>query len=324
MGWYPTAGGCAPEQAFRRRPAVATVDRVSVLAVLFPGQGTPLGEGGAVAREELAALRPDLLEAVTDAVGEDPFPRAAEGTRWAQPAILAAGLGRWSAIRGDLDEAPALALGHSLGELGALVAAGALGEHDALRLVARRAAACQDAADARPGGMLSLLADADVAARLAATHGLAVACDNAPRQQVLAGDHDRIAAAREAAEAEGTTALVLDVAGAFHSPTMAAAEPAFAAALDEVAFAEPALPVVSAATAAPMTDPRADLLAALGSTVRFREAVLAVEAAGATRAVEVGPGRVLCGLVKRTAAVLRATAPSPSVVPSRPTTTASR
>lgn len=288
---------------------------MSELAVLFPGQGTPLGDGGRTARDELAALRPDLLEAVSDAVGEDPFPRAAEGTRWAQPAILASGLGRWSVIADGLEDArpPAVALGHSLGELGALVAAGALDEHDALRLVARRAAACQDAADARPGGMLSLLAGAEVARRLAEAHGLAVACDNSPRQQVLAGDHDAISAAREAAEAEGTKALVLDVAGAFHSPAMAAAEPAFAAALDDVSFGELAFPVISASTAAPMTDPRTDLLAALGSTVRFREAVLVLEAAGATQAIEVGPGRVLCGLVKRTATALRATAPEPDV-----------
>jgi len=253
-------------------------------------------------REIVEQHRPDLHEHVTAIVGEDPFARAADGTRFAQPAILCASLAGWEALgrpQGDL------LAGHSLGELGALVAAGALGESDALELVALRGRLMQQAGEtAGDGGMLALLGRgaAEHAPGLADAHGLAVANDNSPQQVVLSGARGALPAAATDAEELGLRAMTLSVTGAFHSPMMASAAPEFAAALERVELAEPAVPVLSAVTAAPFDDVRGRLVEALTSPVRWRETLLAMHALGAERFVEVGPGRVLTGLAKRTLA----------------------
>ncbi len=265
-------------------------------ALLFPGQGSQTPD----MRQTVARQRPDLLHAVVATVGEDPFARVEEGTRFAQPAIFCASLAGW---RG-LGEPPAdLLAGHSLGELAALVAAGALAEADGLRLVALRGALMQRAGEtAGAGGMLALLGSgaAERAAELAAAHGLAVANDNSPGQVVLSGARDGLPGAAAAAEAIGLRAMAVPVTGAFHSPLMASAVPEFAAALAEVEFRPARATVLSAVTAAPFTDPRAELAAALTHAVRWRETMLALRALGAERFVEVGPGRVLTGLARRT------------------------
>ena len=103
-------------------------------AVLFPGQGSQTPD----MRERVAATRPELIDLAIEAVGEDPFARADEDTRFAQPAILAASLAGWTLMQERLDEAPVAVAGHSLGELSALAAAQALSERDALRLAALR------------------------------------------------------------------------------------------------------------------------------------------------------------------------------------------
>jgi [acyl-carrier-protein] S-malonyltransferase len=152
------------------------------------------------------------------------------------------------------------------------------------------------------GGMLALLGRgaADHAAGLADAHGLAVANDNSPQQVVLSGAREALPAAAADAEELGLRAMTLPVTGAFHSPMMAAAAPEFAAALDGVEIAEPNVPVLSAVTAAPFDDIRGRLVEALTSPVRWRETLLAMRDLGAERFVEVGPGRVLTGLAKRT------------------------
>jgi [acyl-carrier-protein] S-malonyltransferase len=269
---------------------------MALTAIVFPGQGSQTPD----MRETVERHRPDLLGQVTEAVGEDPFARAESGTRFAQPAIFCASLAGWEALdrpRGDL------LAGHSLGELGALVAAGALGESDALELVALRGRLMQEAGEtAGDGGMLALLGRgaADHAAGLADAHGLAVANDNSPQQVVLSGAREALAAAAADAEELGLRAMTLPVTGAFHSPMMASAAPEFAAALDGVEIAEPNVPVLSAVTAAPFDDIRGRLVEALTSPVRWRETLLAMRDLGAERFVEVGPGRVLTGLAKRT------------------------
>jgi [acyl-carrier-protein] S-malonyltransferase len=251
-------------------------------------------------RETVERHRPDLIGQIAEIVGEDPFARAEEGTQFAQPAILCASLAGWEALerpQGDM------LAGHSLGELGALVAAGALNESDALELVALRGRLMQEAGEtAGDGGMLALLGAgaAEHAPGLAETHGLSIANDNSPQQVVLSGARDVLPAAAADAEQLRLRAMTLPVTGAFHSPMMASAVPEFAAALDRVELSEPAVPVLSAVIAAPFDDIRAQLVDALTHPVRWRETLLAMHDLGAERFVEVGPGRVLTGLAKRT------------------------
>jgi malonyl CoA-acyl carrier protein transacylase len=152
------------------------------------------------------------------------------------------------------------------------------------------------------GGMIALLGAgaADHAQELADGHGLSVANDNSPQQIVLSGARSALPGAAAAARELGLRPLELDVTGAFHSPMMAAAAPEFEAALARVDVEEPRVPVLSAVTAAPFDDIRARLVEALTKPVRWRETMLALHMLGAERFVEVGPGRVLTGLAKRT------------------------
>ena len=257
---------------------------------LFPGQGSQTPE----MRDLVAHRAPDLLERVTALVGEDPFPRAGESTRFAQPAIFCASLAGWDALGLE----PAAAAGHSLGELAALAAAGVLAREDALRLVVLRGELMADADDV--GSMLALVgATQEDAEAIAAEAGVTVANDNAPGQVVLSGPREKLAVAEEAARERGRRALPLDVAGAFHSPSMEPAVAPFRAALDETELHEAAFPVFSCASTEPFADVRAELAAALIKPVRWRETVLALHDAGAQRFVEVGPGKVLARLGKR-------------------------
>jgi [acyl-carrier-protein] S-malonyltransferase len=247
-------------------------------------------------------VRPDLLELAVEVVGTDPFPRADEGTNYAQPAIFCASLAGWTALGSPLG---AMMAGHSLGELGALVAAGALGERAGLELVTLRGRLMHESGIAAgDGSMVAVIGRgaSEHADEIAAVSALTVANDNSPVQIVLSGAQDRIPAAIERARELGLRAIELDVTGAFHSPMMAAAVPEFAAALAAVEFAEPHTTVISAVTAQPFTDPRAELADALTMPVRWREVMLSLHALGAERFVDVGPGKVLTGLAKRTLA----------------------
>ncbi len=265
-------------------------------ALLFPGQGSQTAD----MRDTVARERPELLELVADAVGEDPFPRAGEGTHFAQPAIFAASLAGWHALGRPAGDFMA---GHSLGELAALVAACGLSERDGLELVALRGRLMAEAGRrAGDGGMVALLGSgaAERAPEIALAHRLVVANDNSPQQVVLSGSSAELPAAVEQARDLGLRAMELDVTGAFHSPMMASAVPEFAAALARTTFAPTRVPVLSAVTARPFEDPRRELADALTSPVRWRETMLALHELGAERFVEVGPGRVLTGLAKRT------------------------
>jgi [acyl-carrier-protein] S-malonyltransferase len=266
-------------------------------AVVFPGQGSQTAE----MRDLVAEVRPDLLEQVAQVVGSDPFSRTDEGTNFAQPAIFCASLAGWEILGRPSGEFMA---GHSLGELAALVAAGCLRERDGLELVALRGRLMQESGErAGDGSMLALLGGgaADHATELAEAHGLAVANDNSPQQVVLSGERSAFEAASAAAKELGLRAMELPVTGAFHSPMMAGAVPEFTEALARVDVTSPdGVTVLSAVTAAPFEDVRAQLAQALTMPVRWRETLLALRELGAERFVEVGPGRVLTGLVKRT------------------------
>ena len=271
---------------------------MAVSAILFPGQGSQTPD----MRDTVAEVRPDLLSLAEQLVGEDPFPRAEEGTKFAQPAIFCASLAGWEALGRPSGDFMA---GHSLGELAALVAAGCVRERDGLELVALRGKLMQESGDrAGDGGMLALMGRgaAERARELADGHGLAVANDNSPQQVVLSGDRAGFEGVTAAASELGLRAMELPVTGAFHSPMMAEAVPEFTAALQrvEVSTSADGVTVLSAVTAAPFADVRAQLAQALTMPVRWRETLLALRELGAERFVEVGPGRVLTSLVKRT------------------------
>lgn len=263
------------------------------MAVLFPGQGS----ASAGMRDAVERAWPELLEVVTEAVGEDPFARVGEGTRFDQPAILCASLARWAAAAPRAD----FVAGHSLGELGALVAAGSIAPADAVRLVAIRGELMERAGAASGGGtMLALGCDAEAAGELAAACGLAVANENSPTQTVLSGPEEAVEEASGLAAARGVRAKRLPVSGAFHSPAMAAAVPPFRDALAEIEVRPPRVTVISGVTANPFDDIRGRLAEALVRPVRWRAVVATLGRAGVRHFVETGPGRVLSGLVRRT------------------------
>jgi malonyl CoA-acyl carrier protein transacylase len=249
-------------------------------------------------REVVEESCPELLERAAHAVGEDPFERVSDGTRFAQPALYCASVALWK--RTGSPRADFIA-GHSLGELGALVAGGSLSVEDGLWLAARRGSVMQEvAAKQREGGMLALLGDEGAARRIAGAHDLTVANDNAPGQLVVSGPEDELEAARREAEGERLKAMPLAVRGAFHTEAMSPALPDFRAALDELDVRPPDVPVFSSITARPFTDVREELTSALVQPVRWRETLIALRDRGVERFVEVGPGRVLKGLVRRT------------------------
>jgi [acyl-carrier-protein] S-malonyltransferase len=267
-------------------------------ALLFPGQGSH-AEG----MEEPYRDHP-TLERGLELLGYDPFERLSEGTRYQQPALFLCSVAAWEQWREDADEADEAraAAGHSLGEYAALVAAGALRFDDAVRLVDERAAAMADAGELHAGGMVALLGGDPRGVRALATRlGLVVANDNAPGQLVLSGPTEAIAQAEEAARDEtGARARRLDVSGAFHSPLMEPAAERLRAALEATPIDEPQIPVYSNGTASPFVDVRVELSENLLRGVRWRETLLAMRTAGIERFVELGPGAVLTGLVKRT------------------------
>lgn len=243
--------------------------------------------------EPLAHL---LLEASDEQLGR---------TFEAQLTVLLASLMAWEAIAGLIDGPVAFA-GHSLGQLTALVAAGALSPDDGIRLVARRAAATQAAVDHRPGRMAALVgADLDVAEAACADVADAwVANDNAPGQIVIGGTPAGVEAASERARELGVRRVVpLKVGGAFHTPLFDEARAALEPVLAETRFVTPSAPVVSNLDAAPHTDPAdwpRQLADHLVSPVRWRESLMTLSRLGVDSLVEVGPGNVLAGLARRT------------------------
>ena len=171
------------------------------------------------------------------------------------------------------------------------------------RAVALRGRLMQRAGEtAGDGGMIALLGPqaAERAGEVAEAHGLALANDNSPQQVVLSGLRSALPAAEASAREIGLRAMILPVTGAFHSPLMAPALAPFKEALARVEVRPASVTVISAVTAQPFDDVRARLAEALTGPVRWREVLLHLHGCGVRRFVEVGPGRVLTGLAKRT------------------------
>jgi [acyl-carrier-protein] S-malonyltransferase len=271
------------------------MDASNASAVLFPGQGV----GDATSRELVAAVRPDLLELATELVGEDPFERMSEGTAYAQPAVYCASIAGYEQLGRPGAEYFA---GHSLGEVGALAAAGAIDDADGVRIVVARGRVMADAAErGDSGGMLAVGSDLEQAEALGAEHGLTLANENSPQQFVLSGPLPAIEAAEAAAKGSGVRAKKLAVAGAFHTEAMASGVEPFRAALDRIDFRESEAPVVSSTTPEPFgEDVRDALSASLTSPIRWTAVLATLRELGVTRYLDVGPGKVLAGLVRRT------------------------
>ncbi|HEY3083152.1 MAG TPA: ACP S-malonyltransferase [Chloroflexota bacterium] len=290
-------------------------------ALLFPGQGAQRVGMGADLLERSAAARALFTRA--EAAAGRPLARlCAEGpeealraTDVAQPALLAVELAALAAlaerIGADQDDLGGVAralgaelvAGHSLGEYAACVVAGALSIEDGLRLAAARGRLMAEASRGTMAAVLGL-----DAARLEeicrSVGGVEVANDNAPGQVVVSGTPEAVEAAGQLARGAGARRVVpLSVAGAFHSGLMAESAERFAAHLDEVTIHDPALAIVGNVTAEPLRTSAAlrdELRRQIASPVRWRESLLRVQAAGAERAFECGPGDVLAGLARRT------------------------
>jgi len=283
------------------------------IAHLFPGQGAQaVGMGKDLCEAFPAAA--DLFARAEVATGLDLRRLCFEGpedqlnrTDIAQPAIFTVSAAVLAAL-GDRLEAPAFAAGLSLGEYTALYAAGAMDFETGVKLVAKRGELMQQAATATPSGMVSVMGlDEAQAVELcdAAREDDVLTCANfnCPGQIVLSGGTAACKRAAEQAEQFGASgAIELKVAGAFHSEIMAPAAEAFSAVLAEVAFAEPTATVLANVDAKPYTgadEIPGKLLAQLTGSVRWQQSVEYLLAEGIDDAYEIGPGRVLGGLMRR-------------------------
>jgi [acyl-carrier-protein] S-malonyltransferase len=226
----------------------------------------------------------------------------------AQPALLVHSVAAWRVLRAAGLE-PTVAAGHSLGEFSAYVAAGSIGFADAVRTVRRRGELMLQSGRARPGTMAAVLGlDDDVVEGVcheaSTADSVVVAANfNTPGQVVVSGDVDAVERASALLVSAGAKKVsALNVSGAFHSPLMAPAEEGLRAHLDGVDFGAPAFPVISNVTASPVSDAaeaRLLLVQQLTSTVRWTDSVRIMLQLGVTRFLEVGPGKVLTGMLKR-------------------------
>lgn len=280
-------------------------------AYMFPGQGSQfpgmakdLYESNATARELFDRANEILGFNITEIMFNGTADELKQ-TRVTQPAIF---LHSVILAKCSPDFKPDMVAGHSLGEFSALTAAGALDFEDGLRLVSIRAHAMQKACEANPGTMAAILALSTdrVEAICAEVDGVVVPANyNCEGQIVISGSVEAVTEASEKMKAAGARrALILPVGGAFHSPLMQQAADELAAGIESVKFNEPVCPVYQNVTALPTTDPQVikkNLLAQLTAPVKWTQTVMNMVADGASDFIEVGPGKVLQGLVSKIA-----------------------
>ena len=276
-------------------------------AYLFPGQGSQFPGMG----KELYGRHQALMDRANEVLGfrltDIMFEGSADdlkATRVTQPAIFLHSV----VLAMAQEQQPDMVAGHSLGEFSALVAAGALDFEDGLRLVSIRAQAMQRCCEQVPGTMAAIinLPDSTIEEICARTPGVVIPANyNSPGQVVISGEVSAVQAACEALKAAGAKrALVLPVSGAFHSPLMEPARAELARAIETTPFHTPRCPIYQNVTALPTTDSaviRENVLKQLTSPVRWTTTVQNMLQDGAGRFIELGPGTVLQGLVKRMA-----------------------
>jgi [acyl-carrier-protein] S-malonyltransferase len=281
------------------------------VAWVFPGQGSQeVGSGADLYEASPAARR--IFERADSTLG---FPLSdlcfhgpedvLRQTINAQPAIMAVSLACLEAAReASLLGEPAFVAGHSLGEYTALVAAGVLGAEEGLRLVRERGRLMQMAGEERPGAMAALLGlDEEAAAALCGETGAQVCNLNAPGQIVIGGTLAAVEAAVGLARQRGARrAVPLNVSGAFHTDLMASAVEGMARALQGAALRDPRVPVIANGSARPLTSAeqvREELIYQLGHPVQWQRSVEHMASAGVQTFIEMGPGKVLTGLIRR-------------------------
>lgn len=279
-------------------------------AYIFPGQGAQfsgmgldLYENSPLAQELFEKANAILGFSITDIMFEGSAEDLKE-TKVTQPAIFLHSVILAKTL-GDTFK-PDMVAGHSLGEFSALVAAGALTFEDGLKLVSQRAQAMQKACESQPSTMAAVLGldDAVVEEICKATEGVVVAANyNCPGQLVISGEVEAINKACDAMkEAGARRALVLPVGGAFHSPMMEPAREELAAAIENTTFSKPNCPIYQNVTASAITDEneiKANLISQLTAPVRWTQSVQQMITDGAKHFTEVGPGKVLQGLVRK-------------------------
>ena len=285
------------------------------LAVVMPGQGSQfVGMGRDLAVADARAM--ELFERA-DAVLDVPLSRICwEGpvdvltrTENAQPAILLHSFIVWSLLPDEVRAAVTVGAGHSLGEFTAYVAAGSLSLDDALRLVRRRGELMARSGDERAGTMAAVIGLDPEAVQAACASVSVEGCVvvpanyNAPGQIVISGDVAAVESAMTAATELGARKVIpLSVSGAFHSPLMESARSGLAEAIADVELADPTFPVVANASAMEVStasEARARLVEQLTAPVQWVESVETIAASDPALWIEVGPGRVLSGLLKR-------------------------
>ncbi len=282
------------------------------VAWVFPGQGAQhvgmgadLADQSATARAVFTAADEALGIALSQICFEGPEDELTRTVN-TQPAIVTHSIAALATAieTGAITSRPAFVAGHSLGEYAALIAAGAVGFDDGVRLVRERGRLMQEACDAEPGTMAAILGlDPTALQPICDEHGASICNINAPGNITIGGTLAAVEAASAAASEAGATRVVpLTVSGAFHSPLMAGAAEGLRGALEGVSFADPRMPVISNVTATPMTDPSrfaAELVDQVTMPVLWADSVAAMQAAGVTTLIEFGPGRVLGGLARR-------------------------
>ena len=269
----------------------------------FPGMAKELYQSNEIARQMLDRANEVLGFRITDIMFEGTAEDLKQ-TKVTQPAIFLHSVVLAKCLP---DFCPDMVAGHSLGEFSALVAAGAMDFEEGLRLVAIRAKAMQKACEAVPGTMAAVLAlpTETVEEICGSIDGTVVAANyNCEEQIVISGEKSAVEeACIKMKEAGAKRALPLQVGGAFHSPLMEPARAELAEGIAKAQFSTPVCPVYQNVTAMPSTDPeeiKANLLAQLTAPVRWTQSVRNMIADGASEFIEVGPGNVLQGLVKKT------------------------
>ncbi|MGO4336708.1 ACP S-malonyltransferase [Labrys sp. KB_33_2] len=295
------------------------------IAFTFPGQGSQsVGMGKAladafpVARAVFDEIDAALGQKLTAVIWDGPE-NDLTLTENAQPALMAVSLAAFRVLQDeaglDLKKHASFVAGHSLGEYSALAASGALTIADTARLLRIRGRAMQAATPVGTGAMAALLGlDYEQAVAVAAEAAQGEVCqaanDNAPGQVVISGTKAAVERALEIAKGKGAKrAILLPVSAPFHCALMQPAADAMAEALEKVAIAAPAVPLVANVLARPIVDPseiRRRLVEQVTGTVRWRESVEYLAGAGVTKLAEVGSGKVLSGLVRRIASGVEA------------------